>query len=212
MVLEQLKKIRLVPVVVIDDAADAVPLARALRAGGLPVAEVTFRTAAAPEAIRTIVREFPDFVVGAGTVTRREELEAARAAGAVFGVAPGMNPKIVAHAVAARWPFFPGVATPSEVEQALDLGCQVLKFFPASQCGGTAMLSTLAGVYSHRKVSFIPTGGINEKNFTEYLATKGVLAIGGSWMVAGALIKAKDWNQITTLTRQAVDAVAALAN
>ena len=210
MVLEQLQKIRLVPVVVIDDAADAVPLARALRAGGLPVAEVTFRTAAAAEAIRTIVREFPDFVVGAGTVTRLEELEAARAAGAVFGVAPGMNPKIVARAVAAQRPFFPGVATPSEVEQALDLGCQVLKFFPASQCGGTAMLATLAGVYGHRKVSFIPTGGINEKNFTEYLSTKGVLAIGGSWMVAGTLIKAKDWGKITALTRQAVDAVAAL--
>ena len=209
MIADRLKKARLVPVVVIEDAKDAVPLAKALRDGGLPVAEVTFRTAAAREAISIIVREFPDFLVGAGTVTQLAELEAAKAAGAVFAVAPGTNPKIIARAREIGLPFVPGITTGTEIEAALDTGSTTLKFFPASQAGGPAMINTLSAVYGHRGIQFMPTGGINENNFKEYLAAKNVIAIGGSWMVAPALIKAKEWAKIAELTKAAVQSLLA---
>lgn len=205
MILSQIRIARLIPVVVIDDVADAIPLCQALSAGGLKVAELTFRTPAAKDAIRLISKEFPDFLVGAGTITTLDELSAAQDAGAKFAVAPGTNPTIVKAAQAANLPFFPGIATPSEVERALDLGCTTLKFFPASQMGGPAMLNTLAAVYGHRNIQFIPTGGINEQNALDYLNAKRVLAIGGSWMVAPALIKAKQFDQIAALTRAAME-------
>lgn len=205
MALSQIQTVRLIPVVVIDEVADALPLCQALSAGGLKVAEVTFRTSAARQAITLISKEFPDFLVGAGTITTLDELSAALEAGAKFAVAPGTNPTIVKAAQAASLPFFPGVATPTEVEQALSLGCTTLKFFPASQMGGPAMINTLASVYGHRGVQFIPTGGINENNALDYLNAKRVLAIGGSWMVAPALIKAKKFDEIAALTQAAVE-------
>lgn len=209
MILAKIQSVRLIPVVVIDDAQDAIPLCQALRAGGLQVAELTFRTPAAREAISLISREFPDFLVGAGTITTLDELHAAIQAGAKFGVAPGTNEKIIKAAQAANFFFAPGIATPSEIERALDLGCTTLKFFPASQLGGPAMINTLAAVYGHRQVQFIPTGGINEQNAKDYLNAKRVLAIGGSWMVAPALIKAKKFDQIAALTKTAMESLKA---
>lgn len=203
--MERLRAAKIVPVIVIEDVADAVPLAEALRAGGLAVAEITFRTGAAAGAIRAIVREFPEFIVGAGTVTRAEELEAAREAGAMFGVAPGFNARIVARAAEAGWAFVPGVATASEVEAALEAGVEVLKFFPAAQLGGPAMLAALAGVYGHRGVKFMPAGGVNAGNFREYLGTKGVVAVGGSWMATAEMIRGKQWARVTELTRAATN-------
>lgn len=158
-IVERLKAARLIPVIVIENADDAVPLCRALKEGGLGVAEVTFRTAAAAESIRRICAEFPEFATGAGTVTTVEEVKAAKAAGAQFAVAPGCNPTILKAANEAGLPFFPGVATPSEVEMALEAGCELLKFFPASQVGGPEMIKTLSGVYGHRGGAVHPDGG-----------------------------------------------------
>ena len=195
---------RIVPVIAIDHADQTVPLLKALAAGGLEVAEITFRTSAACKAIAIATREFPSFALGAGTVTTREELTAAVAAGARFAVAPGCNPTIINAARDAGLPFFPGVCTPSDIERALELGCTTLKFFPADQAGGTSMIKALYAPYQHRGISFIPTGGIDLKNMTDYLATPGVMAIGGSWIVASALIKAGNWTEISRLTAEAI--------
>jgi len=204
MVIEQIKAVRLLPVVVIEDVQDAVPLCLALQAGGLKTIEITFRTAAAPATLRAISKEFPDFLIGAGTVTTVDELHRAIDAGAKFALAPGMNPKVITAAQKTGVLFIPGIATPTEIEQALDVGCTTLKFFPASQLGGPAMINTLASVYGHKQVSFIPTGGINQHNALEYLHAKNVIAIGGSWMVAPTLLKAKDYSQITALSQSAL--------
>lgn len=197
---------RIVPVIALERADQTVPLLRALAAGGLEVAEITFRTAAARDAIAIAAREFPTFALGAGTVTTRAELAAAITAGARFAVAPGCNPTIINAAHDAGLPFFPGVCSPSDIERALELGCTTLKFFPAAQAGGTPMIKALYAPYQHLGISFIPTGGIDLKNMPEYLATPGVLAIGGSWIVSGALIKAGNWSEITRLTAEAVAA------
>jgi 2-dehydro-3-deoxyphosphogluconate aldolase/(4S)-4-hydroxy-2-oxoglutarate aldolase len=207
MIIERLKSAKLVPVIVLEDANDAVPLCEALAAGGLMVAEFTFRTSAAAESIRQVRKELPEFIVGAGTVTTVEELADAAKAGAQFGVAPGCNPIILTAAEKIGLPFFPGVATPSDVERALQAGCKVLKFFPASQVGGPEMIKTLAGVYGHRGVGFIPTGGVSEANLANYLTAKGVIAVGGSWMVPAAALKARNWSRITEATRTAVEMV-----
>ena len=195
---------RIVPVIVLEKAADAVPLCKALAAGGLQVAEITFRTAAAKEAIAIVAREFPDFVLGAGTVTTPEEVAAARTAGARFAVAPGCNPDIVKLAQAAGLPFWPGVCTPSDVERALAIGCTTLKFFPAVAAGGIPMVKSLHAPYQHRGVRFVATGGIETGNLKEWLSTPGVIAIGGTWMVAPKLIQAGNWAEITKLTAAAV--------
>jgi 2-dehydro-3-deoxyphosphogluconate aldolase/(4S)-4-hydroxy-2-oxoglutarate aldolase len=195
---------RIVPVIVLEKAADAVPLCKALAAGGLQVAEITFRTAAAKEAIAIVAREFPDFVLGAGTVTTPEEVAAARSAGARFAVAPGCNPDIVKLAQAAGLPFWPGVCTPSDVERALAIGCTTLKFFPAVAAGGIPMVKSLHAPYQHRGVRFVATGGIETGNLKEWLSTPGVIAIGGTWMVAPKLIQAGNWAEITRLTAAAV--------
>ena len=200
---------RIVPVIALDHADQTVPLLKALAAGGLEVAEITFRTAAAREAIAIAAREFPSFALGAGTVTTREELTAAVAAGARFAVAPGCNPTIISAARDAGLPFFPGVCTPSDIERALELDCTTLKFFPAAQAGGTAMITALYAPYRHRGITFIPTGGIDLQNMSDYLATPGVVAIGGSWIVASALVKAGNWTEITRLTAEAVAAASA---
>ena len=203
---DQIAAAQLVPVIALEDAQKAIPLCQALAKGGLKVAEITFRTAAAPEAIRLVAQEFPDFALGAGTVTKLSELEAAIAAGASFAVAPGCNPEIVNAATKAGLPFFPGVCTPSDIEAALACGCQLLKFFPAAAMGGPAMIKALYGPYKHRGISFMCTGGVNANNVGEYLSTPGVVGIGGSWFVANDLINNNEWDKIAALTAEAVTA------
>ena len=209
-ILSTIRARRIVPVIALERADQTVPLLTALAKGGLEVAEITFRTAAAREALAIAAEKFPNFALGAGTVTTRDELAAAIAAGARFAVAPGCNPTIVNAAREAGLPFFPGVCSPSDIERALELGCTTMKFFPAAQAGGTPMIKALYAPYQHRGISFIPTGGIELKNMPEYLATPGVLAIGGSWIVANALVKAGNWDEITRLTAEAVAAAAAI--
>ena len=186
---ELIRKTGIVPVVVLDDANDAVPLAEALIRGGLPCAEVTFRTAAAEESIRRITEKYPDMLVGAGTVLTTEQVDRAVAAGAKFIVAPGLNPVTVKYCLEKGVPVFPGVLTPSEIEQALSLGLKVVKFFPAEPSGGLKMIQAIAAAYVG--LLFMPTGGINAKNVGDYLADeKHILACGGSWMVKKDLIAA----------------------
>jgi len=207
--LKQIQAGRIVPVVVLEDAAVAVDLADALLDAGLRVIEITFRTAAAARAIATLSAQRGDMLVGAGTLLTADNIQQAVEAGAKFGVAPGLNPATVKAAQAAGLDFAPGVATPSEVEQALSLGCQVLKFFPAEQAGGAAMLKALEGPYGHTGVQFVPTGGISAANMKNYLALKCVAAIGGSWFVDKKLIAARDWKAINQLTREALAAARA---
>ena len=204
--LDRIRLKRLVPVVVIEDADLAVPLADALLAADLQVIEITFRTAAAASAIALLSAERPQMLVGAGTLLTEDNVRRAVDAGAGFGVAPGLNGKTVAAAAQAGFDFAPGVATPSEVEQALDLGCKLLKFFPAEQAGGVNMLKALEGPYGHTGVQFVPTGGINLSNMASYLSLKCVAAIGGSWFVDKKLIADKNWGAITRLTREAIAA------
>lgn len=199
---------RIVPVVVLDSAESAEPLAEALLAGGLDIMEITFRTAAAEESIRRIASRFPEILVGAGTLLEKDQVSRAKTAGAVFGVAPGLNPKIIAAAHLAGLQFSPGVMTPSEVEQALALDCKLLKFFPAEAAGGVNMLKSLAGPYAHTGVKFIPTGGVTSSNLASYLKLPVVAAIGGSWMVDKALVSGGQWVEITRLTRAALEAAA----
>ena len=201
-VLKEISKIGIVPVIALEDAADAAPLAKALCDGGLPCAEITFRTAAAEECIRIMATEFPDMVVGAGTVLTTEQVDKAVAAGAKFIVSPGLNPKVVKYCVDNNIPVTPGCANPSDVEQAIELGLEVVKFFPAEAAGGLNMIKSMAAPYTNMR--FMPTGGINAKNLTSYLDFKKIIACGGSWMVNGDLVKAKDWAGITALTKEAV--------
>jgi len=202
---ERLSALRIVPVIVISDVSKAVPLAKALCEGGLPCAEVTFRTAEAAEAIRAISKAVPEMLVGAGTVLTTAQVDEAIEAGAKFMVAPGLNPEVVRHSFSRGIPMLPGVCTPSEIEQALSLGLDTVKFFPAEAAGGVTMLKALTAPY--RNVMFVPTGGLTPKNLPDYLAIKNVLACGGSWMVKDDLIKAGDFDEITRLTREAIQAL-----
>jgi 2-dehydro-3-deoxyphosphogluconate aldolase/(4S)-4-hydroxy-2-oxoglutarate aldolase len=200
-VAEVLRSVRVVPVVAIDDAADAVPLARALADGGLPVIEVTFRTEAAEEAIRRIAAECPDVQVGAGTLLTPDQVRAAKAAGAGFGVSPGFNPAVVAACADAGLPIIPGVNSPSGVEQGLALGLSLLKFFPAVASGGLPMISALAGPYP--QVSFMPTGGITEQTLGDWLAQPNVAAVGGTWIASRNALSTQDFAGITSRARVA---------
>ena len=202
-ILEQFQKIGIIPVVVIDDAKDAVPLAKALCEGGLPVAEVTFRTDAAEEAIRLMAEAFPNMLVGAGTVLTTEQVDRAVAAGSKFIVSPGLNPKVVKYCQEKNVPITPGTARPTDIEMALELGLDVVKFFPAEQNGGLAMIKAMAAPYT--KVKFMPTGGINAKNLKSYLDFDKIIACGGSWMVPKDLVAAGDFEAIKNLTREAVN-------
>jgi 2-dehydro-3-deoxyphosphogluconate aldolase / (4S)-4-hydroxy-2-oxoglutarate aldolase len=200
----ELGRHKLVPVIALDDAAHAAPLADALVAGGLPVAEVTFRTDAAVESIRTMAQR-GDLLVGAGTVLTLHQVDQAQAAGAKFIVSPGFNPKVVEHALQLGMPICPGVCTPSEVEQAIGHGVEVVKFFPAEAFGGLATLKAIAAPY--RKVRFIPTGGIGPNNVCDYLAFHRVVACGGSWMVKPDLYANGDFAPLEKAVAEAVDLV-----
>lgn len=192
----QIARFGVIPVIAVDDPRAALPLADALIKGGLPVAEVTFRTAAAAEVIATLARQRPALLVGAGTVLTRQNLEAAEAAGARFCVAPGLNVEIVKCAQQAGIPFVPGVATPTEVEQALALGCTLLKFFPAETLGGVKMLEALHAPYQHMGVKFVPTGGVNPANLESYLRCKSVAAVGGTWIAKKEDIASGSWEDV----------------
>jgi 2-dehydro-3-deoxyphosphogluconate aldolase/(4S)-4-hydroxy-2-oxoglutarate aldolase len=205
-ILEQLSKLKIVPVIALNDAKDAKPLAKALCDGGLPCAEVTFRTAAAAASIRAMTEAFPDMLVGAGTVLTPAQADQAIEAGAKFIVSPGLNPRVVKHCLERKTLIVPGCVTPSEVEQAIELGLSVVKFFPAEAAGGLAMIKAMAAPYTG--IKFMPTGGISEENIREYLAFNKIIACGGSWMVKQEFIDAGDFTIITALTKDAV----ALAN
>lgn len=201
-IMQKLSLIGIVPVIAINDAADAVPLCRALRDGGLPCAEITFRTAAAAEAIANVARELPDVLVGAGTVLTCEQVDRAIAAGAKFIVSPGLNPEVVKYCIEKGVPVTPGTSNPSDVEAALALGLETVKFFPAEAAGGLKYIKSIAAPYVN--VKFMPTGGVNEKNLLDYLSFDKILCCGGSWMVPGDAVKAKDWAKIEALTASAV--------
>lgn len=206
--LKQISDFGIVPVVKLDRAQDALPLAQALYSGGLAVAEITFRTAAAEESIRKISAHMPRMLTGAGTVLSVEQADRAAAAGAKFIVTPGFNKKVVEHCLGRSIPIIPGCSSPSDMEAALELGLDVVKFFPAEALGGTEYLKAVAGPYPNLK--FLPTGGVNEQNFNEYLALKNVVACGGSWMVKPELAASGDFAAIEALTRQAVKAMLGL--
>jgi len=201
-VLEQISLLGIVPVIALDNAEDALPLAKALYEGGLPCAEVTFRTAAAEESIRIMTEAYPDMLVGAGTVLTTEQVDRAVKAGAKFIVSPGFNPKVVSYCVSKNIPITPGCSSPSDIEQALEYGLEVVKFFPAEASGGLAKIKAMAAPYTNMK--FMPTGGINAKNLNSYLEFKKIIACGGSWMVSKDLLDAKDFDGIKKLTEEAV--------
>ncbi|GAA4717383.1 bifunctional 4-hydroxy-2-oxoglutarate aldolase/2-dehydro-3-deoxy-phosphogluconate aldolase [Isoptericola chiayiensis] len=202
-VLDTLAQHRLVPVVVVDGADQGLGLADALIAGGLPVAEITLRTAGGLDAIRAVAAERPDVVVGAGTVTTAAQVDDVVGAGARYIVSPGLSRAVVERAQEHGVPVLPGVATATDVMTALDLGVETVKLFPASVVGGPAALKALAAPFPG--VRFVPTGGVSADNLPDYLALKPVLAVGGSWMVAKGLVDAGDWAEITRRTTEAVD-------
>ena len=206
--LDTISRCRVLPVVVIEDATLAVPLAEALISGGLPCIEITLRTPAALASIAAIRKGLPNMIVGAGTVLGVEQLQQALDAGAQFGVSPGLSESVVSRAQQLNLPFFPGVMTPGEVERARALGCAILKFFPAEAAGGVTMLQALAGPYSHTGVKFIPTGGIKRESLATYLALPIVFAVGGSWLAEKKSLAARDWSAITALAADAVRTVA----
>ena len=201
-ILEQLGTYGIVPVVVLQDAAKAEPLAKALCKGGLACAEVTFRTDAAEESIRIMSEKFPEMLVGAGTVLTTEQADRAVKAGAKFIVSPGLNPEVVKWCQAHEVPVIPGIVTPTEMEQAIGLGLTMVKFFPAEAAGGVKMIKALSAPYGN--VRFMPTGGISLANMEDYLSFPKVFACGGSWMVKKDLIQAGAFDRITELCRQAV--------
>ena len=201
-VMERLALFGVVPVIKIEDAADAAPICRALNVAGMGVAEITFRTAAAEESIRRVIAELPDMLVGAGTVTTIEQAERAAAAGASFIVSAGLNPKVVIWCKEHGMPVIPGVNTPTEIEAAMELGLETVKFFPAEASGGLPMLKQFHGPYAQMK--FMPTGGVNPDNLNGYLSAEYVLACGGTWLVPGDAVKNKDFARITQIAEQTV--------
>lgn len=203
--LTRVQSMGVVPVVVLNDVKDAAPLAKALCDGGLPCAEVTFRTEAAEESIRIMHEQFPEMLLGAGTVLTTEQVDRAVAAGASFIVSPGFDPEIVDYCLEKDILVLPGCITPSEVAQAVKRGLEVVKFFPAEQFGGVATIKALAAPYTNTK--FMPTGGISAKNLRDYLGFKKIVACGGSWMVKNDLVEAGKFDEIKALTAEAVELV-----
>ena len=204
-IMVQIEKTGVIPVVVINDVEDAEPLAQALCEGGLPCAEVTFRTAAAEESIRKMTDIYPNMLIGAGTVLTTEQVDRAVVAGAKFIVSPGFDPEVVDYCILKQIPVFPGCITSSEVAQAVKRGLKVVKFFPAAQFGGVSTIQALAAPYVGLK--FMPTGGVNAKNLADYLQCKSIIACGGSWMVKSDLIKAGEFEKIKDMTKEAVSLV-----
>lgn len=209
-VTETIQKMGVVPVVVVNDVKDASPLAKALVEGGLPCAEITFRTEAAEESIRIMASQFPEMLVGAGTVLTIEQVDRAIAAGAKFIVSPGFDPEIVDYCMEKNIPIYPGCITPSEIAQAVKRGLEVIKFFPAEQFGGISTIKALAAPYT--SIKFMPTGGVSAKNLESYLSFEKIVACGGSWMVKGELVKAGKFDEIKTLVEEAVQLVAKIRN
>jgi 2-dehydro-3-deoxyphosphogluconate aldolase/(4S)-4-hydroxy-2-oxoglutarate aldolase len=207
-VFELIAKHGVVPVIAIETVDAAIPLVDALLEGGLPLVEITFRTAVAAEVIEKICWQRPGMLVGAGTVVTPDSFKAAKASGARFGVAPGLNPDVVKAAKRAKMPFVPGVCTPSDIERAVALGCRTLKFFPAEASGGVEMLKALAAPYAHLGVRFVPTGGVNMNNLAAYLAIDTVAAVGGTWIATKEDLAAANWAEIRDRCKKAVDIVA----
>lgn len=203
--IKRISDIAVVPVIKIDNAKDAVPLANALKNGGLCCAEITFRTDAAEESIRLIHETFPEFLIAAGTVLTPKQADIAMAAGASFIVSPGLNPIVVKHCNEKGYPIIPGVCTPSEVEMAMSLGLSYLKFFPAEAAGGVKMIKAMSAPYTN--IRFMPTGGISPNNLCEYLDCKAVFACGGSWMVPSDKIAEGKFDEIQALTKEAVSLI-----
>jgi len=207
-VLDRLARLGVVPVIAIENVEAAIPLADALLEGGLPVVEITFRTAAAAEVIRKISQERPKLLVGAGTVLTAANLEAAKASGAAFAVAPGLNPQVVKQAQQLGLPFLPGIATPTDIEAALALGCKLLKFFPAEALGGVGMIQALSAPYKHAGVRFVPTGGVNTANLESYLKLDTVAAVGGTWIAKKEDLAAGNWDDVRNRCKAALEVVA----
>lgn len=201
-IFEEIGSFGIVPVIVIDDKENSIPLAEALIDGGLPVAEVTFRTTEAKESIEKISKSFPTMLLGAGTVLSIEQVNSAVDAGAKYIVSPGLNPKVVEYCVTNNIPITPGIATPTEIERALEFNLEVVKFFPAEPLGGLNYLKAISAPY--RNLKFIPTGGVDEKYLLNYLNFSNVLACGGSWMVKSDLISDKKFDEIKKLTSEAL--------
>jgi len=193
----------IVAVLVVDEVKDAVPLARALLEGGVTVMELTLRTPVAIEALKEIRREVPAMIAGIGTILTTEQLHAARDAGAAFGVSPGCNPRLLSAAREAGFSFGPGIATPTDIEMALEHGCRLLKFFPAEQLGGLAYLRAMSAPYAHLGVRYVPLGGLTADNAASYLQDPLIAAIGGSWIAPRDVVKANDWEKITASARAA---------
>lgn len=204
-ILKEVELRKIVPVVKLNKAADAEPLAEALCAGGLPLAEITFRTEAAEESIRIITKAFPDMLVGAGTVINEEQAKRALEAGAKFIVSPGFSRKVTEFALNHNVMTFPGICTPTELMMALEYDLPVMKFFPAKQYGGLDTINALAAPFP--AVRFMPTGGINQTNILDFLASKKIIACGGSWMAADKLINSGNFKEIVRLTAEAVELV-----
>jgi len=196
--LEKIRRCGVVAVLVIDDPRDAVPLARALLAGGINVMELTLRTPRAVEALQRIRADLPEMIAGVGTVLQPAQVKEVSRAGAAFAVAPGTNPRVIAAAHAIGLPFFPGVATPSDIEAAVESGCRVLKFFPAEPSGGLNYLTNMAAPYAHLGLRYLPLGGLTAASLPDYLADPLILAVGGSWLASRPLIRDGDWTRIRT--------------
>ena len=201
-VLKKIDELGIVPVVKIEKAEDALPLGRALLVGDLPIAEITFRTSAAEESIKSLTKELPTLLIGAGTVLTVEQAKKAVSAGAQFIVSPGFNPKVVDYCIENSIPVIPGINNPTQIEMALERGIEVVKFFPAEASGGLSLLKSMSAPYTD--IRFIPTGGINKNNLSSYLSNNNVLACGGSWMVKADLISSGNFSEITRLTREAI--------
>lgn len=207
-IFDRLSQYGVVPVIAIDDASQAVAMADALIAGGLPVAEVTFRTDAAGAAIAAISNERPDVEIGAGTVLTEGQLDAAQAAGARFCLSPGLDADLLVHAKQVGMPFAPGVMTPTDLQAALKAGCEMVKFFPGGPAGGPNMLKNISAPYAHTGIGFNPTGGVNMANLPEWLALPNVRAVGGTWIATRDDIAAGNWAKITENAAAAVALVA----
>ncbi|MCE0492419.1 bifunctional 4-hydroxy-2-oxoglutarate aldolase/2-dehydro-3-deoxy-phosphogluconate aldolase [Vibrio salinus] len=204
-IIEQISALKIIPVIAIDDAEDIIPLGKALVENGLPVAEITFRSSSAGEAIRLLRQSQPDMLIGAGTVLTQQQIFDAKNAGATFIVTPGFNPNIVRTCQDLNIPIIPGINNPTALEAAVEMGLTTLKFFPAEASGGISMIKSLTGPY--RNVKFMPTGGINPGNIQKYLSVPEVICCGGSWMVDKTMIANRDWDKLATLIRQSVELV-----